>query len=49
MKNFETILNTGEDQANYIQVCSCKEIPVVDYETLRTEIYNSETKPFDEK
>ena len=49
MKNFETILNTGEDQANYIQVGYCKEIPVVDYETLRTEIHNRETKPFNEK
>lgn len=34
MKNYETILNTGEDAANYIQVENAQNIEVMDYELL---------------
>jgi len=34
MKNFETILNVGEDRANYIEIDEPKEILVVDFEFL---------------
>lgn len=34
MKNYETILNTGEDAANYIQVENVQNMEVMDYELL---------------
>ena len=34
MKNFETILNIGEDAANYIKIDDVSQIVVNDYEFL---------------
>lgn len=34
MKNLETILNTGQDAANYIEVENALEIQIVQYEEL---------------
>lgn len=34
MKNFETILNTGEDAANYIKTDDPLQFNVIDYEIL---------------
>lgn len=34
MKNFETILNTGEDAANYIETDHPEQIEVIDCEIL---------------